>query len=153
MPGGAAVAARAVFEVVAAEGALVVVAGHATARAGRGVVHERRGRGDLAALRRARAHRVTVGAGQSLRRVRGVAEVDTVGGGRLRRAREATDAVARAARGDVLTRATLRARRVALEAGRVRARPRRDRERAAAPLGPVAGRAVRARAGVRRVVE
>src|SRR5215203_4055693 len=74
------VAALAVGEVVAAEGAPVVVAGHAGLRAPRaGVLRGPRG-GDLSALPRAGAHLVAVVAAHPLpRAVRGVAEADRVG--------------------------------------------------------------------------
>jgi len=91
------VAARAVFEVVAAEGTLVVMAARATLRACGRVVHQSDGRSDLSALSRARAHRVAVRARKPLRGVLRVLEVDAIGCGGLRRARVTSDAMACAA--------------------------------------------------------
>lgn len=156
VPGVALVAARAVREVVAAEGAAVVVAGHATPRTRVRVVHERLRGSDLPPLRRTGPQSVAVAAAQVFARVLGVAEAHAVGRRPFRRPTVAADEVARAARGDVAP-GVLRPRRVALVAGRVRREPRRDRERRAAPLGAVTRRAVRRRpragARVARVVE
>src|ERR1051326_7653689 len=78
MPLAAAVAARAGLEVADAEGALVVVATDAAPRGSRRVMHEWLRGSYLPALRRARANLMTLRAGESLRRVRRVAEADAV---------------------------------------------------------------------------
>jgi len=136
MPSVTFVAARAVFEVVAAECSLVVVAARATLRARGRVMHQSDGRCDLTTLRRARAHRVTVGARKPFRRVLRVLEVDAVGRGSLRRARVTSGAVACAARRYVSA-GGLRLRRWTAEACRVRVEARRNRERDATAFGLV----------------
>src|SRR5688500_1841138 len=81
------VAALAVVEVVAAEGAPVVVAGHAVLRAARAEVLRGPRRRDLSALTRAREHAVALVAAQALTRaVLRVAEADRVGARTRRRA-------------------------------------------------------------------
>src|SRR5688572_4508948 len=91
------VAALAVGEVVAAEGAPVVVAGHAGLRATRAEVLRGARRGDLPALPHPGAHLMAVVAAHPLARaVRGVAEADRVS---LRARRRAAVAALRVAGG------------------------------------------------------
>jgi hypothetical protein len=72
----------AVREILYAEGALVVMATHATLRAGRRMMHQRYWRCDLSGLRHPRPDVVTHAATQSLiRAMPGVAEADLVSHG------------------------------------------------------------------------
>lgn len=151
-------ATLAVGKIIAAEGAAVVMTGHAALRAGGGMVHERLGRADLSPLRQPRPDVVTVVATESLpRAVPGVAEINPEGLRRLGRPAVTPDLVTSAARGDVVPGTTLRARRVARVTGVVRAETSGDRERDAAARGFVAGDAARARSRrarrVPRVIE
>jgi hypothetical protein len=119
--GLAFVTALAVGEIVAAEGASVVVARPATLRAARAEVLREDWRSHLTALPRACADAVTRCAIQSLSRaVRRMREACAEGTTRCGRTRVAAERVADAAGGDVAS-ARLRAGRVALEARRVRA--------------------------------
>src|SRR5215203_766790 len=107
------VAALAVGEVVAAEGAPVVVAGHAGLRARRAEVLRRLRRGDLPTLPRARAHLVTVVTAHALAgAVRGMVEAHRVGARRRGRAAVAALRVAGRA-GAYVARGTAGLRRVA----------------------------------------
>src|ERR671933_1756987 len=131
------VAALAVGEVVAAEGAPVVVAAHAALRAPRAEVLGGARRGDLLRARDAGADLVAVVAAQPLARaVAGVAEVDAVGRRGGGDAPVAAELVAGAAGADVAP-PGLRVRRVAPVAVVVRRDARRDRERDAATRGLV----------------
>src|SRR5687768_10291922 len=133
------VAALAVVEVVAAEGAPVVVAGHAGLRAARAEVLRGPRRRDLSALTRAREHAVALVAAEALTRaVLRVAETDRVGARARRRAPVAALRVAGGAGRDV-ARGAARSRRVTAVAVVVRGRPGGYRERDAAPRGAVAG--------------
>src|SRR5215204_3976664 len=97
-------APRAIRKVVAAEGALVVVTGHATPRARGRVVMERDGRDDLSPARGPRPDAVAIGTAQAPACVSGVAEVDAVGARPLRRSRVTAERVARPARREVSAR-------------------------------------------------
>jgi hypothetical protein len=76
------VAATAIAEILAAEGAPVVVTAHAALGSRRGMMHERLGRADLSALLCAGTNRVAVGAGEAAA-VCGVTEADVEGARRL----------------------------------------------------------------------
>src|SRR5215207_1691817 len=124
--GLALVAALAVGEVVAAEGAPVVVAGHAGPRARRAEVLSGLRRGDLSALAGAGAHLVAVVAAHALpRAVCEVAEADRVGARGRGRAAVAALRVAGRAGADLARRAA-RLRRVAAVAVVVRGCARGD---------------------------
>src|SRR5205085_4884265 len=90
--------------------------------------------------RRAGFDAMTVLATQSLSaRVSGVTEIEAIGFRPHRRVAESAQPVARVARRDVLPGCAARVRRVTLEAGDVRVRARRDRERDSAPFALMTG--------------
>ncbi len=118
----------AIGEVVASEGALIVVTRHAGLGAVGAEMLNRSGRGDLSSLRHACSNAVAIVAAQVLARaVTRVAEIDSVSFREDRSSRELPRLVTRAARRYVAP-GCLRARRVTLVTGRVSINPFGDRK-------------------------